>query len=57
MSETGDFQFSTVEAAAIATDYATNIAAGLQNLGGKWNQLADLGMHVNSGESKYLEAR
>lgn len=47
--------FNTTEAGAIATDYASNIAAGLRILGEKWNQLKELGMNVNDGSSKYIE--
>jgi len=40
---------------AITVDYAANIAAGLQILQDKWNQLHDKGMLVNGGDPKYLE--
>ncbi|WP_030555393.1 transglycosylase SLT domain-containing protein [Streptomyces exfoliatus] len=48
-------KFDTTRAGAIATDYATNIAAGMQILAEKWNQLKALGMNVNNGDPQYLE--
>ncbi|MEU0136690.1 hypothetical protein ABZ172_22070 [Streptomyces sp. NPDC006296] len=42
-------------AGAVATDYATNIAAGMQILAEKWNQLKALGMEANSGDPRYIE--
>ncbi|MEE4543357.1 hypothetical protein V2S66_15430 [Streptomyces sp. V4-01] len=48
-------QYDTLHAGAIATDYAANIAAGLDILAEKWNQLQDLQMHVNNNSPKYLE--
>ncbi|WNI21681.1 transglycosylase SLT domain-containing protein [Streptomyces sp. ITFR-16] len=48
-------QLDTLHAGAVTTDYAANIAAGLQILGEKWNQLKDLGMNANSGSPAYIE--
>jgi len=40
---------------AIATDYASNIAASLNALIDKWNQLQTAGITANSGDSQYIE--
>ncbi|HEX3788874.1 MAG TPA: hypothetical protein VHW44_13505 [Pseudonocardiaceae bacterium] len=40
---------------AITVDYAANIAAGLEILEDKWNQLFGLGMTVNGGDPQYIE--
>jgi Transglycosylase SLT domain len=40
---------------AIAVDYEANIAAGLQILEQKWNQLYGLGILANGGNPKYIE--
>jgi hypothetical protein len=40
---------------AIATDYAANIAAGLQILVEKWNQTRATGTYVNNGDPAYIE--
>jgi hypothetical protein len=40
---------------AIATDYAANVAAGLQLLQTKWNQLQDLGLTVNNNDPSKIE--
>ena len=55
MSEMDSLPFTATEAGAVATDYAANIAAGLQILAGKWNQLKGLGMQVNNGDPQYVE--
>ncbi|MEV0904302.1 hypothetical protein [Streptomyces hokutonensis] len=55
MSETKPDAYDTLHAGAIATDYASNISAGLRILTEKWNQLKALGMNVNNGDSKYIE--
>ncbi|MFI0929979.1 hypothetical protein [Streptomyces sp. NPDC021012] len=47
--------FDTTRAGAITTDYATNIAAGMQILAEKWNQLKALGMEVNGGSPQWIE--
>lgn len=39
----------------VAVDYAENVAAGLQVLIAKWNQLAQAGVTVNGGDPRYLE--
>ncbi|WP_158553953.1 golvesin C-terminal-like domain-containing protein [Micromonospora deserti] len=43
------------EKRAIAMDYATNIAAGLQILHKKWNQLYDAGIVIDDGDPQYIE--
>lgn len=40
---------------AVATDYATNVAAGLRILQDKWNQTRDAGLIANDGDPKYIE--
>jgi len=40
---------------AIATDYAANIAAGLQILIQKWNQLQAISTRVNNNDPRYIE--
>jgi hypothetical protein len=40
---------------AIALDYASNIAAGLQILVGKWNETRQAGLIVNNGDPDYIE--
>ncbi|MBB5868384.1 hypothetical protein F4553_001763 [Allocatelliglobosispora scoriae] len=40
---------------AVALDFATNVAAGLQLLQQKWNQTRGAGLTVNNGDPKYLE--
>ncbi|GLZ33086.1 hypothetical protein Lesp02_52740 [Lentzea sp. NBRC 105346] len=39
----------------IATDYAANVAAGLQILQEKWNQLQDAGVRINNNDVGRLE--
>jgi hypothetical protein len=51
----GDTLFSTGVQAKIAVDYAENIAAGLQILASKWNQLYDAGITANNADPQYLE--
>jgi len=41
--------------AKVAVDYAENIAAGLQILQDKWNQLYTAGITANGGDPRYLE--
>ena len=41
--------------AKVAVDYAENIAAGLQILQDKWNQLYTAGITANGGNPRYLE--
>ncbi|WP_328944178.1 transglycosylase SLT domain-containing protein [Streptomyces sp. NBC_00250] len=55
MSERHAETFNPTEAGAIATDYATNIAAGMQILAEKWNQLKALGMETNDGSPQWVE--
>lgn len=55
MSHIKGTPFTAQKADAVATDYAANIAAGLQILSQTWNQLASLNMKVNSGNPKYVE--
>lgn len=40
---------------AVATDYATNIAAGLRNLQGKWNQTKAAGIVHSDGDPANME--
>ncbi|MEO6088665.1 MAG: hypothetical protein ABIQ18_36700 [Umezawaea sp.] len=40
---------------AIATDYAANVAAGLQLLSGKWNLLQDRGVMLNTNNPAAIE--
>ncbi|WP_180686682.1 hypothetical protein [Streptomyces gossypiisoli] len=55
MNEAKPDPYAPTEAYAIATDYAANIAAGLQILSKTWNQLKGLGMNVNTGNPAYVE--
>ncbi|WP_037820182.1 transglycosylase SLT domain-containing protein [Streptomyces sp. NRRL B-3229] len=50
-----DTTFTAEQQQALTVDYAANIAAGLQILQDKWNQLYDRGLLVNGGDPKYLE--
>ncbi|MER7565239.1 transglycosylase SLT domain-containing protein [Streptomyces sp. NPDC097941] len=50
-----DTTYTAEQQQAITVDYAANIAAGLQILQDKWNQLYDKGLLVNGGDPKYLE--
>lgn len=47
--------FSANGKTKVALDYAENIAAGIQILAQKWNQLAAAGITVNGGNPAYLE--
>jgi endonuclease/exonuclease/phosphatase family metal-dependent hydrolase len=40
---------------AVALDFAANIAAGLQILQHKWNQVRDADMHLNNGDPAKIE--
>lgn len=40
---------------AVATDFATNVAAGLQILQKKWNETRNAGLIANDGDPRYLE--
>lgn len=55
MNEAKPDPYEPTEAYAIATDYASNIAAGVQILSKTWNQLKSLGMNVNTGNADYIE--
>jgi hypothetical protein len=48
-------QRTPTEQRAIAVDYATNIAAGLQILVQKWNQTYHAGIHINDGDPANIE--
>ncbi len=50
---TAAFPYDSQE--AVAVDYEANIAAGLEILGQKWNQLYSLSITANGGASKYIE--
>ena len=51
----GETALSTVKQRAVALDYGTNIAAGLQILSQKWNQTRTAGLVVNDGNPAYVE--
>lgn len=51
----GDHTFSARGQVKVAVDYQENIAAGLQILEDKWNQLYAAGIIANNGDPKYLE--
>ncbi|MDW5328524.1 hypothetical protein [Plantactinospora sp. KLBMP9567] len=51
----GQTKWSLQEQVAIATDYAANIAAGLQILVEKYNQLRGTNTWVNNDDPQYLE--
>jgi hypothetical protein len=40
---------------AIGLDFAANVAAGLQILEGKWNEVKRAGLFVNDGDPQYIE--
>ncbi|MFD3503548.1 hypothetical protein [Streptomyces sp. NPDC058678] len=50
-----DTTYTAEQQKAITVDYAANIAAGLQILQAKWNQLYTHGMLANGGDPQYLE--
>ncbi|MDH6451573.1 hypothetical protein M2156_004088 [Streptomyces sp. SAI-149] len=50
-----DTTYTAEQQQALTVDYAANIAAGLQILQDKWNQLYDKGLLVNGGDPQYLE--
>ena len=51
----GETELPWEQQQAIATDYAANVAAGLNILISKWNQLQDLGLTVNNNDPTKLE--
>jgi len=51
----GDTTYSSNEQAEIAVDYEENIAAALNILESKWNQLYGDGIIANNGDPQYLE--
>ena len=51
----GDHSLSARGQLKVALDYQDNIAAGLQILEGKWNQLYTAGIIGNNGDPQYLE--
>lgn len=51
----GDSSLSARGQLKVALDYQDNIAAGLQILEGKWNQLYAAGIIPNNGDPQYLE--
>ncbi|WP_127501686.1 hypothetical protein [Actinoplanes solisilvae] len=53
-SDTG-VKVTIMEQVAIATDYAANIAASLDILVQKWNQLQAIDMHINNNDPNYIE--
>jgi hypothetical protein len=50
-----EIALSPLRQTAIATDYAANVAAGLQLLQGKWNQMQYLGMQANDNDPSKIE--
>lgn len=50
-----EIALSPLRQTAIATDYAANVAAGLQLLQGKWNQMQHLGMVTNDNNPSKIE--
>lgn len=51
----GATTYTPVQQTALTVDYATNIAAGLQILQDKWNQVNRAGVIANNGDPRYLE--
>ncbi len=51
----GDYPFNSDQRLAIATDYAANIAASLNILIQKWNELWEAGIRPNLGDPQYIE--
>ncbi len=51
----GEVQLDNTRQVAIATDYAANVAAGLQLLTKKWNELYDAGVKVHDGDPANIE--
>ena len=51
----GDYSLSARGQVKVAVDYQENIAAGLQILESKWNQLYEDGIIANNGDPKDLE--
>ncbi|MFJ1756145.1 hypothetical protein [Kitasatospora sp. NPDC088134] len=47
--------YTDAQKTAITTDYAANIAAGLQILEAKWNQISSAGLLPNGGDPHYIE--
>jgi hypothetical protein len=50
-----DTTYTAEQQKAITVDYAANIAASLQILQDKWNQLYEHGILANGGDPRYLE--
>ncbi|ONI88309.1 hypothetical protein ALI144C_07195 [Actinosynnema sp. ALI-1.44] len=50
----GQTRFTATQQAVLTTDYTANIAAGLQILASKWNELGNARMLVNGGDSQYV---
>jgi hypothetical protein len=51
----GDAVYTHDQQVALTVDYAANIAAGLQILVQKWNQMKQVGAQVNNGDPRYIE--
>ncbi|MBF4617386.1 NocE [Clavibacter sp. VKM Ac-2873] len=51
----GELALSPLKQRAIALDYGSNIAAGLQIISQKWNQTRAAGLVVNDGDPAYVE--
>ena len=54
-ADTGKPGRSTLQQRAIALDFAANVAAGLQILQDKWNQVRDAGLKINDGNPARIE--
>jgi hypothetical protein len=51
----GDTVYTPQQRQAIATDYASNVAASLNALIDKWNQVNARGLTVNNGDGRFIE--
>lgn len=51
----GTSVYTSTQQVALTVDYAANIAAGLQILQDKWNQIKQLGVSVNNGDPSKIE--
>lgn len=51
----GSTVYSHDQQVALTVDYAANIAAGLNILIDKWNQMKDLGVVANNADPRYIE--
>jgi hypothetical protein len=56
MSSIKGSPMTALQASAVATDYAANIAAGVRILSQTWNDLKLMQMNVNSGDPQFIES-